>query len=335
MNKIVLKKIFWDKTLCDSRLELNIKGKVINHVIINSIRRIVLSRIPIYAFDKIIITNNTSIYNNNYLKLRINNLPVIGINNTIDIYKKQELVNEEKFDEKMGLITEIPFDRGIVNHDDIEMNIEKNINTSSLNQLTMYLKYKIDTNNNITVTTNDVKFYFGEKEIKNKYPNPIPIVKLQPKQNINLSAISTLGIEQESAIFSPVSIFTYKENNESDYNIILESRGQIDEKRILQVGILNLIEQLDIFVNMIPDNKGLEGKIIIPDTEHTIGNLIAYGLQQHNSVSFAGYNISHPLENKIIIHYNLKTGNFKNIIKDVVKKLIDIFTSIIKKINKL
>ena len=41
ISKIDMKVLEWDKTNQDSRLEVNIKGKNINHVIINSLKRTV------------------------------------------------------------------------------------------------------------------------------------------------------------------------------------------------------------------------------------------------------------------------------------------------------
>ena len=48
----------------NNRLELNIIG--VNNTIVNCIRRVAMSYIPIYSFNKIIISQNTSIFNNNY-----------------------------------------------------------------------------------------------------------------------------------------------------------------------------------------------------------------------------------------------------------------------------
>ena len=82
MNKvgnITIKKLLNETELFDSRLELDISGNNINHIIINTLRRITMSEIPIYVFNKINIIDNTSIFNNNYIKLRIKNIPVMGI----------------------------------------------------------------------------------------------------------------------------------------------------------------------------------------------------------------------------------------------------------------
>jgi DNA-directed RNA polymerase alpha subunit len=81
---ITLKQLSWDKTMFESRLEFELTG--INHTIVNTYRRVILSDIPIYAFDNITITENTSVFNNNYMKLRLRNLPVIGIHSDTAFY---------------------------------------------------------------------------------------------------------------------------------------------------------------------------------------------------------------------------------------------------------
>ena len=65
----------------DSRLEVTLEGSDINHVVINTIRRVGMTQVPIYSFDEIEISENKSIYNNDYMRLRIKNLPLPNIEN--------------------------------------------------------------------------------------------------------------------------------------------------------------------------------------------------------------------------------------------------------------
>ncbi len=325
ISPIVTKKLSWDKTYLDSRLEWNIKGKNITHTILNSLRRTIQTYIPIYAFNKIKITKNTSVFNNNYMRLRLENLPVFGIVNNKDIYVPEKKKTEEEiFDESMGIVL-----------DDIDMDVDKSVNTSSLEQITMYLNYKNESKEIVSVTTDDAKFYFAEKSIKTPYNNPVPIIKLQPGQEISLSVVSQLGIEKMSSIFSPVSICCYKQKTENDYDFIMESRGQLSEKRILELAIININNQLEKFIKLVPENKGIEGTIVVPNVDHTLGNIIADGLNNHSAIHFAGYNMPHPLDNKIVFHYKLETGNIKKVLDDVIAYYQELFTRLNKEITKL
>ena len=65
---LTLKNVLHDKTKGSSRLEFDITGKEVNYVIINTLRRMVLSDIPIYAYSEFIFNKNNSIFHNNFMK---------------------------------------------------------------------------------------------------------------------------------------------------------------------------------------------------------------------------------------------------------------------------
>ena len=285
-----------------------------NHIIINTIRRTILSDIPIYAFNNFIFTINESIFNNNYMKLRLSNMPVWGIPNKIDKFTRENKTQMENVLEDEGII-DIPMD------DDIDLENELSVNTSSLNQLTMYVDYKNINKSIVTVTTNDAKFYYSNNNIPSPYPVPIPLIKLQPTQAINFSAITVLGTEKESSIYSAVTICYYNEINDDEFKFILESKGQIQEQRIFEVALINIIYTLEKLIKIIPlEENSHIGEIIINEENNTIGNLLSYWLQKHKNVKFACYNIPHLLENKVIIHYELINEKVK--LKEVFNDLI-------------
>ena len=320
MSKIIIKQILWDKELMNSRLEFNIKG--VNHTIINTFRRIILSSIPIYVFNKIKISENTSVFNNNYMHNRIKNLPVFGIYSDNPIYTAPKQNIKKEVD-----------DEGL---EEIEINAEnEDINSSSLKQLTMYVDYINNSNDIVTVGTNDCKFYYSEKQINSPYSTNIPIIKLQPKQKFKMSAITELGIEEINSTYSAVSIFSYKMLSDNDYNVFIESRGQLDEKKIFQYAFDNIKMILDNFIQLIPDKEDISGKLLMNNADHTLGNLISDGLQNHKSIKFAGYNSPHLLDKKIIFHYELnKKANIKDILTEIVNDYIDTFDNINKLIQK-
>jgi len=324
MDNISIKQISWTSGV-NSRLEFKITG--VDNNIVNCFRRVALSYIPIYVFKDIKISENTSIFNNNYMKLRLINLPVLGIATDNMIYTKIEDKIEEELEEGDGF-------------DNIDMTAnDSNVNSSSLKQLTMYLDKVNTTNEIVTVGTDDCKFYYMEKQIESPYKLPycnnIPIIKLQPNQKIKLSAITHLGIENESSIHSAVSIFSYKMLDDTSYNMFLESRRQLDEKTILNYTYHNIINLLNKFIELIPNSTNIAGKILVNDGDHTLGTLIAAGLQTHKKVKFGGYNMPHLLDNKILFHYELyKEDDIKEILQDIVDKYKKIFSTIDKLIEK-
>jgi DNA-directed RNA polymerase subunit L/DNA-directed RNA polymerase alpha subunit len=327
IKKIDYKIKDFDSDYGNTRLEINIKGPNINHVIVNTIRRTIFTDIPIYAFTNFNFKKNNSIFNNNYIKLRINNLPVWGIKNNKSILENKKTIIPESFDED----EEEP-----ENNDDIDMNEDttKDLNSSTLNQLTMYVDYTNNENNIVTITTNHAKFYFGEKSIDNPYKIDIPLIKLQPKQTITFSAITTLDIEKKSSIYSPVSVCFYKQISPNEFDFILESKGQLDEKKIINVAILNILNKIQNISQLVPEEqKGHTGEIIILNEDNTLGNLLTDAMQQHKNVKFAGYNLPHLLDTKVIIHYELENEKIK--LKDVMEDVIEYYTKLFNELLSL
>jgi DNA-directed RNA polymerase subunit L len=322
---LTLKNVLHDKTKGSSRLEFDITGKEVNYVIINTLRRMVLSDIPIYAYSEFIFNKNNSIFHNNFIKNQIKNLPVWGIDNKIEFYEKLKISNNEVNNEIEDL------------EDNVELSVDKKINSTSLEQLTMYVDYNNKSNDIITVTTEHAKFYFAQKQISNPYPTPIQLVKLQPTQNINFTAVTSIGIEKENSIYSPVSICVYEEKKENEFRFIIESKGQITEKVILHRAIINLNKNIESILNQFIenlDNNELSGQIEIKNEDHTIGNLITHGLQNHKNVTFASYHLPHPLEKRVIIEYKLKLGKFKDVLKEVINEYIELYNKLDKLIEK-
>ena len=323
---LTIKNVLHDKTKGSSRLDFDIMGKEVNYVFVNTLRRIVLSEIPIYAYTEFIFDKNHSVFHNNFIKNQIRNLPVWGVDNKIEFYEKVKVSNNEVINEIEDL------------EDNVELGVNKKINSTSLEQLTMYVDYNNKSNNIFTVSTEHAKFYFAQKQIPNPYPIPIQIVKLQPEQNINFTTVTSIGIEKENAIFSPVSICVYEEKKENEFRFIIESKGQITEKVILHRAIINLNKILESilnqFIEILDDNTELSGQIEIKNEDHTIGNLISYGLQNHKNITFASYHLPHPLEKRVIIEYKLKSGKFKNVLKDVINEYIELYNKLDKLIEK-
>lgn len=322
-----IKNVKQDKSKGFSRLEFTLSGKDVNYVIVNTMRRMVLSEVPVYAFTEFTFNKNNSVFHNNFLKNQIKNMPVWGIENKLEFYDVNSKVKHEEAEEIEDL------------EDNVELNVEKKVNSNSLEQLTMYVDYENKSNDIYTVTTDDAKFYFAQKQIANPYTVPVQLVKLQPKQVINFSAVTSVGIEKENAIYSPVSICVYEQKSDNEFDFVLESRGQMSEKRILKVALTNLVKKLEDIVAQVPDDSGKsettnEGELEINNEDHTVGNILTHGLQNHKNVTFAGYHMPHPLEKRVVVSYKLKSGKIKETIKQVVKDFIEVYNDIDKKLDK-
>jgi DNA-directed RNA polymerase subunit L len=320
---VKISNVSYEKGKGSSRLEFDINGSEIDNAIMSTIRRTIYTDIPIFAWTNFNFTTNTSIFHNNFIKNQIKNMPVWGIENKINFYEK-DIVEKSNINEEENDYLE----------DNVELTVDKTVDSTSFDQITMYVEYDNKSNDYISVTTDMVKFYYG-KQIDNPYPIPIQIVKLQPKQKIDFSVVSSIGIEKMSTIYTPVAICVcyQKDKEENTFTCKIESRGQISEKRILEVAFLNIVKKLKSILVQIQDNEYNEGEIQINNEDHTIGNLLSSGLQKHKQIQFAGYNMPHPLEKRVVINYKLKSGKIKEILKEVIDDLINIFNNINKLIE--
>jgi DNA-directed RNA polymerase subunit L len=331
INKVNISIIENNEELGDSYLKFKISGSDINYVIVNTLRRTIFEDIPIYAFNIFNFEKNTSIFHNNYLKLRLQQMPVWSIKNNVDF------IDYNKVNDKISKIDENDDDDNV---GEIETN--DNLNSSSLNQLTMYVNYKNKSNDIFNVTTSHAKFYYDQKQIVCPYKDECLIVKLHPNEEIALSAITSLGTEGKDTKYSPVNVVTYKQINDNEFDFYFESTGQITEKQILLVALINIERKLRNFLKVFLEdiNKEIdiseeEGLLIVNNEDHTLGNLISRGMQKHSKIKFAGYNLPHPLSNKVHFHYLLeKGGNIKIIMEEVIEYYSELFSNISKSIKK-
>ena len=324
-KNISLKVNNFDNTFLNTRLEFNISGKDVSYPLVNAIRRTALSDIPVYCW-KTSITKNNSVFHNNYMRNRIQAIPVIGIENKKIFYSDTKLENINQDEEDNFLMM-----------DNVDINsVENNVDTSSLDNLNMYLDFKNDSKDIVTVSTNDCTFNYRGKKIKNPYSIPIPIVKLQANQEIKLSSISELGTElTNSSIHSPCSIFSYEKISDTNYNVFLESRGQISEKDILLRSLENLKKNLLELNDSIPDKNEISGVLRVGEQDHTLGNLVSYyALKKDKNVDGFSYNLPHPLDRVINFNYRLNKGEVKDVFSRTTNLIIKDLDTIMIQVNK-
>jgi len=365
VSDIKSKKILEEKELGNSRFEFKISGNDINYVVMNTLRRVIFADIPIYAFDRFSFEKNWSVFHNTYMKQRISMMPIWNIPNENEIYVPQvleetkEKIVKENLETKQGEPTEIDeiiSTKPLENVDDIELEFQGKIDSSTLNQMTMYINFKNDTKDYKSATTEHAKFYYSNLDISSPYPNPVQLIKLHAGGYIAFSAITKLGTESMHAKYSAVSICIYRQYSETEFDFVLESRGQLTEQRIIHVATVNIIKQLDDFNNLMskmikekPDNildkqnveqditSETKGKIIINNADDTMGNLLSTGMRLHPNVKWCGYSMPHPLSKKVFIEYELhKTNpNIAQVANDVVEYYKDLFGKMNSSIQKL
>jgi len=158
-------------------VEYEIDKNIHSHEVINCLRRICFKYIPTYAYhiSKInIITNTTTAYNNDYMRLHVSNIPIF-LDPDIDYLENENIISDK--------YVRVPHKN------------EKKV--------LLYLNKTNNTNENKYITTHDASFKINdvESDIYKKY-NPIPIIYLRPKETFIMEATGILGIGYNDAIWN-------------------------------------------------------------------------------------------------------------------------------------
>jgi DNA-directed RNA polymerase subunit L/DNA-directed RNA polymerase alpha subunit len=302
-----------------SDAHLLIEGDDINYVMMNTIRRVSLSNIPIYAIDSNSIDiKGTSVYNNDIMKCRLTLLKIINIENnrgTLDMTNDIEHFNSTSY-------KEIVDDR-------------------FYGPLTIYCNVKNNTNDIMNVLTDKCEYYVDGNKIdfKDIYPISILLCKLKPDEFITFSLKTKIGIGKIHACWNCAhTYYSYDPDNPHKFSLSVESLSQLDAYEILFrscVYIVNKLKNMNEFFSNYEFPSNTQGSIILKNEDHTFGNLFTYGLQDNPNITFAGYKQDHPLIRDITINY-LTNGKMtiNNIIKEVINKQIDIYDHLSSKFNK-
>ena len=300
-----LEKIKFKNGNSSQKLHVNLKGNLVNTVFVNTLRRVCLDLIPFIAFNKddIDIMKNTSIYNNDIIRLRLSTFPLIELKNTSEL----------------------------INHiNDFEQN---KYSEDSFEKLSIFFSKNNDTNEVINVTTDDCQFYLGDKKIDSIYKVPLLITKLKQGEEIRGSCKSSIGIGLHNGIYCSVQRCCYEELKDNEFIFKIESRGQISEEEIMKRACMIIVKKLQLIKERFSDKiiNGNEIELLLQNEDHTLGNLITSYLQNNNNVTYAGYKIDHPLQREVEII--LKTNGSKKL-KTIFLETLDTIISHFEKFEK-
>ena len=265
----------------DNKYHIRIKGSGVNHIIVN-----------------------TSVYNNDIIRLRLSTFPIYNIKNTVELV------------------------------DDINKIQNKTLEEDSLEKLQIFFSKKNTGTDIYKLTTDDCEFYMGDKKVESIYNTPLLIVPLKPGQEIQGNCKSSIGIGLDSGIYHTTQICCYEQKNDKEFIFKIESRGQISEIDILRRACLVIETKIKILKDKFL-SKSIEGnelELSLVNEDHTLGNLLSHYLQEHKSILYAGYKIDHPLER--VVDITLKSNGSKKM-KTIIMETFDDIMSTFKKIRKL
>ena len=258
-----------------SKLILQIRGTDAIPSTINGLRRAVYREVPTYALapQAMTIEANDSVFNTDRMKLRLAQLPLFGLSNDITFLPRRFWYEVDYSDSKRD------------KHENDNINFE------------IYISAHNDTAINMDVTTDSVKFYHGGEQIQNIYKHiaPILIVQLKPNQAFKARCKAVLGIGERDDIWASASNCYYKEVGTRDYKFTMEGRGIMDEYEALIKSCCIIKKKLqDIKTTIGNEFKGSNYntdkilEITLKNEDHTIGEIINEGIQNHPDILYAG-----------------------------------------------
>jgi DNA-directed RNA polymerase subunit L len=330
-----IKQIDSTDNLGNNQLSFRISGQDVNYKFSNTILRTIINLVGSYGFngENVEFQSNTSIFNRDVLRFRLNNTPIL--------YKDYQYPPIDNFAEKC---VELELDRKdiayIAKKDEIEeIELQNKKKMELLNNLHMHVTAKNTTNDIMHVDTSSefTTFYLDSVVIPNIYPKDLLLVELNPGQEINFTAIADFNIPANGDMYSSAIVARHVMINENSYIIILESLRQIPEKVIVQkaceiiiIKFNNMRDVLLEHINSLRSTTNIEysAHIEIKHENHTLGEIFTYHIQNHPNITFAGFNNEHPDINDIFFEYSTEGMPFSKILVDVIKEITDLYQNL-------
>ena len=320
---IKIKEIKYQKhdDLLGSYLTLEFSGSDINTKFVNALRRVSMDDIPIYGFpaELINIEANTTIFNNDYMRLRLSQLPIFDVDSDLDYL-------ERKY-ENAGL-----------NLNDINY-----VKYEKQKLIEVYINSYNNTPENMNITTNDIN-YLEDGEPVEKYSKKYPILLVQLRPNETFKAHMKAGLSNgmRSNIFAAASN-CYYDDEDGKILFTLESQGQINEYKILEKSCRYILKKLDDFKEnfeeKLKQSKEYEKNSTLlfefDNEDHTMGEILNTVFQDNPKVLFSGLSKMSPLERKIRIKIASEDStNPLEYMIESVQYLVNVYNQILKELKK-
>jgi DNA-directed RNA polymerase I and III subunit RPAC2 len=321
----------------ESDVSFELLNNNINISFANAIRRICLADIntPAIKEENIKITENSSYLNSGILENRISLLPLYG--NT-DYENITIILNKSNSSDEIMHIysSDVSFIKNGQELDKSKYMIYNDILLTYLKKdeqfkFTSYASYSNVYNDGANFCPVSIISYSFKKDEK----------KIQEK----LKEIEDPLEKKDFEILDASRIFSTIENEEpSVYEFCIESIGQFTPHDLLNQTFDKITEKLTnlkLYINEEKNSKisvsnadfNLESyDFNILDEDDTIGNLLSSYILDDDKIEYCGYDIPHPLDNKLIIRTALKQGNTMenniSVFKDNIDNLVKIIDEV-------
>jgi DNA-directed RNA polymerase subunit L len=286
--------------------KLTIYFKHVPVQIINSLRRVIESEIPIFCINNPVYEVNTSSFmHNDHISLRLELLP---------------LNNDES-----------------LNKGDVK-NAEFSLNITCPDKFELYEVTSKD-----IISSDGVKYFDDNYIITYLKPKESIKVKMNtvkgiPKKNAKFQSIIVSNYSYDDEFIQMTLEDNYVLHPLNAYKA--GTQTLINKLNNIKTSILQNNDQKIIIEKLIDENKNknIVYQIKMYNEDHTLGSIIQNYIA-NNSKLYCGYHMPHPLENIIIfkIESDFDIEEFKNniFIKSCIDPLIDIYMSILSELESI
>ena len=303
------------------KMRLKFSGADANTQFANAIGRIMMDRLPTYAFARELINvtridpasgyRDSVALNHDMITLMMKDIPVSKIDPGISYL-------HERFWKDVDYLSE---DRQI--HEN-----EKRI------ELHLDIRNESDegTEDLLPVTTNEMQIYV-EDELVELHDREFPYVlmHLKPKEQVKLGAKAVLGIGLRDACWGAACNYSIDTETEEGATLLMfRSASQYDEYVLMERALEYFKERIDLVANMMhksylqEEDKTTEFVAMIEGEDHTIGVPLGYELQSHPDVIAASGTMPDNLEQRVrIMIVTDNPDRMVDIIKESAQNLID------------
>lgn len=271
-------------------------------VVANTLRRIIYQDVPHFAFTKIDIKTNTTSWHNDYLRLRVSNIPVMGLQNSRKQY--QQFVNDHPY-MILGGGEEVAEGLG---NDVMTMHVSVKHNDKSQ-------QFR-------NITTKECLFYVNGKATSNPYEgSDMLICTLRMGESLELVARTEMGMPRANPAFCSVGNVWFKMQEDGSHLLFIEPRFGVTGKEIIFRARDILCRKLQNFKERVKAVPKGGGEIEVEHDRFTLPEVLVYYMQQHPAISYCGYRCDHMLGDKAIISYRSSTELHK-VMEDVHKQIM-------------
>jgi len=211
----------------ENEFKIFLEGQCIDHSIVNTIRRTILTQIPIYGFHRANVSIDHEkchyMYNNDFIYNQIETLPIFDVQNDYDLENPELYLTNKIIKKIFGHFYEL----------DKQEEEEEREKPKKMLNIELFINYKNKSNDYKYIDSHDCILKINGKEVDSyKKRKPICIFVLKPGEEAYLKATANLGIAKLYASYEATTNVIHIQHSPDKYELKYETLEQLDKQVI-------------------------------------------------------------------------------------------------------